>query len=226
LVLRRVPYRDSDLVISLFTETLGAVSALARGARKSQKRFGGALEPMHTLNVQLEESSSRELLTLSEASIATARRRLVSDLDRMQAAGRALGWVRRAAPQHTPEPAAWRVLAKLLDRLDDRDDQRSAMLHLSECGLRLLAAFGWGIDFERCVVSGVVCEPGRAAMVDPVRGGLVSRACGGARITLDGALRGRLAHAAAEQPGALVEADAELALSLVEEALRAHAGMA
>ena len=54
LLLRRTPYRDADLVLSLFTEQLGQVSALARAARKSQRRFGGSLEPFHTLHLELD----------------------------------------------------------------------------------------------------------------------------------------------------------------------------
>src|SRR6185503_14079906 len=109
LVLRATEYAESDLVLSLFTESLGRVSALARAARKSRRRFGGALEPMHTLRVHLEERARAELLGLRDASIDVARLRLPSDLDRMTAAGKALGWIRRAAPPRVAEPATWRV---------------------------------------------------------------------------------------------------------------------
>ena len=42
IVLRLVDYRESDRIATLFTEALGRVGAIARGARKSQRRFGGA----------------------------------------------------------------------------------------------------------------------------------------------------------------------------------------
>ncbi len=222
LLLRRVSYGESDLVVTLFTEALGRVSALARGARRSQKRFGGSLEPMHTLSVRIDERAGAELLALREATLETPRHHLVRDLDRMQAAGRALGWIRRAAPPRTPEPDAWRVLLELLDRLDDERDARAPRLHLAELGLRLLAALGWGLDLERCVRCGKPCEPGRAAMLDAARGGLVCRACGGARVQLDGAARARLASAAAGQNPGLSAEDADTALALVEVALREH----
>jgi DNA repair protein RecO (recombination protein O) len=224
LLLRRVEYAESDLVLSLFTETLGRVSALARGARKSQRRFGGALESMHTLGVRLDERSSAELLTLREASIETPRRHLVGDLDRMTFAGRALGWLRSAAPPRTPEPEVWQVTIDLLDRLDDARDPRPPRLHLAEAGLRLLSAFGWGIDFERCIRCGKPCEPERPALLDPARGGLICRSCGGARLRLEGALRGRLARAAKGFQG-MGAADVDIALGIAESALKAHAGV-
>jgi len=225
LVLGRVAYGESDLVLGLFSEALGRVSAIARGARKSQRRFGGALEPMHTLRMRLDERPRAELLSLRESSIDKPRMRIVADLERMQAAGRALSWVRRAAPARTPEPEVWRLVNALLDRLDAEHSDRLPLADLAEVGLMLLGAFGWGIDFSRCVRCAKPCETGRPALLDPGRGGLVCRACGGARLRLDGGTRERLSRAAAGEPGVLVGREAELGLDIVEAALFAHAGL-
>jgi DNA repair protein RecO (recombination protein O) len=219
-----VDYGDSDLVLTLFTESLGRMSALARGARRSQRRFGGALEPMHTLTVRIDEHAGAELGALREASIATPRRHLVSNLERMEVAGRALGWVRRASPPRTPEPAVWRALDDLLSRLDDPQVTAAPRMELAEAGLRLLGAFGFGIDLERCVSCGKPCAEGQAALLDVERGGLVCRNCGGARIRLAGPTRQRLIAAAAGESGALSPEDLDPAVELVDRAFRAHLG--
>ena len=219
LLLRRVEHGEADLVVWFFTRTLGRMSALARGARKSTRRFGGTLEPFHTLRVDVDEPSSGDLFLLREAALESPRVTLTSNLDRMDAAGRALAWVRTAAPPRTAEPEVWKEITALLDRLND-DTQVNARLVLAEQGLRLLVAFGWGLDLERCVKCGKPCEKGRSAFVDPVRGGLVCRSCGSARIKLNGATRERLATLS------LVPEDVDVALDLVERTLKAHAGTA
>jgi DNA repair protein RecO (recombination protein O) len=217
LLLRRVEHGESDLVLALFTEGLGRVPALARSARRSQKRFGGALEPFHTLRIEIEEPGGGELYQLREATIETMRLGLTEDLERMDAAGRALAWVRTAAPPQTLEPEVWRAITNLLDRLNT-SQAVDPKLVLAEEGMRLLAAFGWGLDLERCVRCGRPCEEGKAALVDPVRGGLVCRACGGARLRIAGPMRARLKALALEPD------DVDVALDLVERALEAHAG--
>jgi DNA repair protein RecO (recombination protein O) len=223
LLLRRVEYGESDLVLTVLTDTMGRISALARGARKSVKRFGGVLEPMHTLQVTYDDRSGAELVVLREAKLARARPLLVTSLERMQAAGLALNWVRKAAPPRTPEPQVWAAMERLLDQLDDAQDSVSPHARLAATGLQLLSAFGWGIDFERCVSCGKAPALGQAAAVDAARGGLVCRACGGARRRLSASERLLLQRAASG--GTLNDESAALAFELVEQALKTHGGI-
>jgi len=223
LLLRRVEYGESDLVITLLTDSIGRVSALARGARKSVKRFGGVLEPMHTLRIAYDDRAGAELVVLREAKLAQARPFLITSLERMQAAGQALNWVRKAAPPRTPEPDVWAAMQALLDHLADPEDTVLPRARLAASGIRLLAAFGWGIDFDRCVSCGKLALAGQAAQVDAARGGLVCRGCGGARRRLSG--RERQALGLAATGGALDDDTAALALELVELALKAHGGI-
>ncbi len=224
LLLRRVEYGEADLVLTLLTQKLGKVSALARGARKSARRFGGALEPMHTLAIQLDERPGAELYALTEARLKTPRARILESLACLEAAGKALSWARRAAPPRTPEAAPYAVLQTLLDRLQGPGVE-SPRVALAEAGLSLLVALGWGIDLERCVRCGKQAAPTQSASVDAARGGLVCRDCGGARWRLSGAARGHLRRAAAGETAVLSEAESASALDLVEAALGAHAGI-
>ena len=104
LLVRSVAYGEADIIATFFTETDGKVSAVVRGARRSTKRFGGALEPIHELVVTVDDKG-RELCTLKEARIGRAREGIVKSLDTMDAAGRALRWVRHLCPARIPEPS-------------------------------------------------------------------------------------------------------------------------
>jgi DNA repair protein RecO (recombination protein O) len=225
LLLSKVVYRESDWIVTLFTEQRGRVSALARGARRSSKRFGGVLEPMHTLALALDERPTSELMILREASIDVPRIRLVARLETLEAAGRALGWVRSSTPPHHSEPLVYASISKVLDQLNDATTDRDPRLFLAEFGLRLLNALGFGIDFRGCVRCGRPCAEGKAAYVDAQKGGLVCRACGGASRRLEAAQRERFAQASDGATNLLEAADVDLALPLVEQALRAHMGV-
>lgn len=231
LLVRSVPYGESDLVATFFTQTDGKLTAIVRGARRSTKRFGGALEPLHELVLVIEDKG-REVCLLKEARIGRPRQGLTSDLDAMEAAGRALRWIRHLCPSRTPEPSAWTSLAELLDELDRHPhagDRRLPLAqHLAVFGLGLLADMGYALDFERCVRCGKPCPEGRAAFIDAAGGGLVCMACGGARRTIDADLRALAIRAQARDPSqhltslVLTSEQANELLTIVEEAMSAH----
>jgi len=216
LLVRKVPYREADAIVHLFTEVAGSVSAIARGARRSSKRFA-ALEPMHTLRVAVDQSPGRELGTLVEASLLRPRVTLTARLAPMEAAGRALRWLRRAAPPHTPEPSLWVEINVLLDSLDQPNVPAQHLLAAS--GVRLLAAAGWALELTRCVRCDKACPQNARARVDVSAGGVVCRNCGGDGPSVSSAERRAMVGAL---QGAVFDAEPRLVVELVERALEVH----
>ncbi|UQA59995.1 DNA repair protein RecO [Polyangium aurulentum] len=225
LLVRRVPVGEADLIITLFTEARGMMGAVARSARRTSKRFAG-LEPMHLLRVSLEERAGSDLALLVEASIAKPRLHLTTALDRLEAAGRALRWIRGVAPPGTPEPGLFCTVNDLLDALDVAPPEGSVNAHLATAGLRMLGNIGFGLVLDRCVHCGKPCAPEATACLDAEAGGLVCRACGGARLVVRSALRARIEAAAAGDDAAILAEDAQVVVDLVEAALSAHAAPA
>ncbi len=222
LLVRKAPFGDADAIVTFFTEERGILSVLARSAMKSSKRFP-SLEPMHLLHVGLDERAGAELGVLGEAAIARTRLVLTANLERLEAAGHALRWVRRAAPPNTPEPALWAVINAFLDDLDLVGDDPTPTARLAGLGFRLLGAIGWGLDLERCVRCGRDCGGSASAFVDPAAGGLVCRACGGGRVLLRDGRRARFLASTLGDDGALRDSgDAVAAIELIEATLAAH----
>jgi DNA repair protein RecO (recombination protein O) len=221
LLLRKVAFRESDAMLTLFTPDHGKLSVVARGASRSTRRFGGALEPMHTLRVELTPRRN-EGFELQSCQLGQTRIALTRHLSRLEAAGTALGWIRKAAVEREPEPLVWLGIVALLDSLDSTDavDCEHALATL---GLRLLTAWGWGLELESCIRCGRACPEQRPAWVDSAQGGVICTSCGGARTCLQAEQRLRLAQASRGEEGALLPEDAPVALTLVEAAMAAHA---
>lgn len=224
LLVRSVPYGESDLIATFFTKSAGVMTAIVRGGRRSQKRFGGALEPIHTLEISLDDKG-RDLCLLKEARIARPRLGITGSLDAMDAAGHALRWARHLCPPRTPEPGAWRSIEDLFDLLDSGVEPRAP---LAVFGLHLLTDMGYALELDRCVKCGRPCPPGRSAFLDGARGGLVCTSCGGARRTVNAELRALAAQAQRGHENLkndeLDRENATELIAIVEEAMAAHAG--
>jgi DNA repair protein RecO (recombination protein O) len=226
LLLRRTDFGDSDLVLLVFTDLIGIVSVLARGARKSQRRFAGGIEPFHQLSMLLAEPASGDLYGLREARIMLPRLNLVSNLSAMNTAARALAWLRQCLAIAAPEPEVFANVNALLEALNDNSQDKAQVADARLCyfGLRLLCHLGWALELEHCVRCGRACPSQSASTLDPSRGGLICRNCGGARVRLTAELRLRMYRAAQGDTSALGGDDAAYALGIIEQALHYHSG--
>jgi DNA repair protein RecO (recombination protein O) len=229
-VLRAVDLRESDRLFTLLTRELGKVSAVARGARTSRKRFGGALETFALVEVVLGRGRGREgLLTLNEATLIEAHAGLASDLERLGAAAMIVELAREVVPENEPDARLFGVVAEALALLSEAAGGATRSLAVA-AALRVLACAGLGLSAGRCNACGRAVPPGRRAHFDPRRGGVVCTACGGGPILLTAAAAGALAElergtlaaaaVAAVAAGTLLEVEAALGAFLEQHLAR------
>jgi DNA repair protein RecO (recombination protein O) len=189
LLLRATDYRDADRIVTLFTRDAGKLSALARGARGSKRRFAGSLEPYSVIRVELDEARG-ELLTLKRAELTLPFVALLAELDRMEAAAGALALVREA---HAPRVVDGELFVAAVQYLTvvnhEGDPQRSLLLCFA---LRVLARMGMAPRLAQCGRSGDHVPAGKSAYFDPTLGAVISRKHGGGPFLLSADVRARL----------------------------------
>lgn len=200
LVLRTVDYGEADRIVTLLTREHGRVSALARSARKSKRRFAGALEGFAWLSVELGFGKGG-LAQLVSARVTRSFPHLLSDLARLEGAGVLLRLARDLVPERVPDADLYDALADMLVSLDQKvlptkPLQLAAQLHL-------LQLTGFAPMLSACAVCGKVPGEGRPALFDPARGGLICRSCGGGPDRLSFTVRTRLLRALEDMEGVL-----------------------
>jgi len=77
LVLRSYDQGESDRLVHLYSLHLGRVSALAKGARRSRRRFPGTLEILNVVQARIVESRRSSLLRLDGARLEALNPALV-----------------------------------------------------------------------------------------------------------------------------------------------------
>jgi DNA repair protein RecO (recombination protein O) len=196
LLLRATDYRDADRIVTLFTREAGKLSAVARGARGSKRRFAGSLEPYAIIRVELEEKRGT-LLNLKRADMTGAFPHILSELSRMDAAAGALALVREAHPERVPDEALFVSAVQYLTVVDHEGDPLRTLL--LAFALRVLSLMGMAPRLEECGRSGVPVPKERPAYFDPTLGAVVSRRFGGGPFLLSASTRARLVRATGER---------------------------
>ena len=220
-LLRSVPTGEADKVVTLLTRDRGKLGAIARSARRSQKRFGGALEPFALLQVQLAQRPGSDLARLDRAEVVAPHARIATDLVRMGQAATALELARETLPPEHPEPALFDTLADFLERLDGQGPSIDGLVAFE---LAALQHGGFAPRLSECSVCGKPLPAGKAARFDPHRGGVVCRADGGGPLTLSGAAVDALARLAAGDDAKLPPAEARAAADAVRALTEWHLG--
>jgi DNA repair protein RecO (recombination protein O) len=132
VVLSSVDYRESDRIVTLFTREHGKLKGIARNAKRSRKRFGGALETFARLRLQIRLRDS--LSGIDDAEIITIFPKIRENLTAIGYAGYACELIDRLTPEGLGYPRAYRLLVAYLDRLDSSrpgpDDRRFFEINL------------------------------------------------------------------------------------------------
>ncbi len=118
IVLRTVDYGESDRVVTLLSRERGKVSAFARGARASRKRFGGALEPFTLLTAEVRVRGGSELLGLDSTHVLRGHGGIRGDLARIACAAYAAELARELVRDHEPHEELFELLVGYLELLD------------------------------------------------------------------------------------------------------------
>lgn len=204
IVLRRIPYGETDLVLQLATRLFGRIACFARAAKRSRRRFPAGFPSFALLEIRVGPPGRTDALRpILEAQPVRPHLHLPRDLPCYAAAGLLVEVAREALPEEAPEPEAFDALAEALDRLDEGPFSWGALLAAE---MRLLAPLGLAPRLGSCLSCDTPAPPGRAAYFDVARGGVVCRRCGGAERTISGEARERMLAALAPLAGEVAPA--------------------
>jgi DNA repair protein RecO (recombination protein O) len=173
IVLRVLDYGESDRVVTLLTRERGKLSAFARGARASRRRFGGALEPFTLLTAEARERSGSDLLGLDSVAVVRGFGGIRGDLARIACAGYAAELARELVRDHERNDDLFDLLARCLELLDT-GPARPALLRAFELGA--LRAAGLMPRLDGCAGCGAPLAAG-GLRFDPAAGGAVCPGC-------------------------------------------------
>ncbi|MCB2185751.1 MAG: DNA repair protein RecO [Deltaproteobacteria bacterium] len=176
LVLRLRELRESDLLVDMFTQGLGRVTAVAKGAKRSQKRFFGLLLSAHYLELQLAPTRGGGLWRLEAARLLRPHLGLRQSWPRWLAGGVVLELLLRATAAHDPQPAALDLALATLARLAGSREGPELASALVIFLARLARELGYGLELGFCLD----CGRELATIAQPrlsLEGGLICETC-------------------------------------------------
>ncbi len=158
IVLRTYPLREADLLVTLFTRMEGKVRGVARSAKKSKRRFGGALEPLTYVRAYYEDRERQELARLDSCEVLESPLASEVSYPRAVALGHVAELLDELLPDRETNDAAFRLALSVLTGLRGSD----VWMPITYFELWMTRLMGYLPELSECIVCGRTLNGNRA----------------------------------------------------------------
>lgn len=167
-------FGELDKKTTLFTRDFGKIKGIAKGAKKSKKRFGANLDLFAYVDVMFFEGYST-LVRIEEASFIQAYRRITQDMVRFSYASYLIQLVDEMTRERQKEASLLEQLVYFLALLDDGMTTED-MLRVFE--IRLLGILGLKPRLDVCLRCGHLRYGKKPNFFSVASGGMLCGKCG------------------------------------------------
>jgi len=150
IVLRTYPLREADLLVTFFTRAEGKVKGVAKSAKKSRKRFGGALEPLTFVRVYWEDRERQELGRIDSCDVLLSPLSDAMDYGRMVALEHIAEMLDEVMPDREANDTMFRLSWSVLQHVD----AGQFWMPVTYFDLWMVRLLGFLPDLDTCIVCG------------------------------------------------------------------------
>lgn len=174
LVLKVSSYAESDKLVTFYSPDIGRVTSIAKGAKRSKRRFVNKLEEFCQLQITYRPPKNGGLLFLSEAELEDPFLTLRKQYPCYVAAMLVSELVLNSTSEHDPDPKLFSLLQWFFQTVNQGGDplQNAALFHL-----RLLSVTGFQPGLDCCNMCGARINTNRSFALQPAHGALVCNRC-------------------------------------------------
>ena len=172
LVLKKIPFGESSNIVRLYTEKMGKISVIAKGARRVKSPFRGYLDSLNIVEVIFYYKPTREIQTLSKIEFINALFRTWEDSSDITFAIAILECIEKFIHGHDSDDKIFRLI---VDTLGFMDSNHEVMLEAFVYFLyHFSSVSGYHLSTNQCPL----CKnPMKSALYDSANGRLVCNNC-------------------------------------------------
>jgi len=177
IVTRSTNYGESDKIVTFFTRDFGKIKGIAKGARRSKKRFQNALGLFSHIRVIFFDREGVGLVRVESGDILHAFPKIRENLTKIYFGNYFLELVNEMAEEREANPEAFNLLLSFLLSLEqgEAEEERLRMFET-----RMLSLFGYRPNLKQCDLCKKGWEDLRNAptlFFSPEKGAMVCEGC-------------------------------------------------
>jgi len=147
IVLRSWPYGESDKIVTFLTEKHGKVTGIAKGAKRSIRRFLNSLEPFSLVNLHFQDRGHSGLAFILASDLQKSFLRLSGSLEKITFASYCVEITDGLIGEREESCLIFEHLKNGLTYLDEKE---ASLVHLLHFELELLRLAGYQPSLHDC----------------------------------------------------------------------------
>lgn len=177
IILKKYTFSDNDEILHIFTKNSGKLKAIVKNSRTPSSYFSGKTEPFNELIFSMYGGKNIELCVQLE--VLSYFQNIRKEPEFSLKAAYFLQLYDLAMPLSSPEPRAYLLLHRLLEKLNSGESSRLLLPNALSAFLRTIGSYP---AILHCAICG---EKQLPIGFDPAAGGMVCRNCVSATSYID-----------------------------------------
>ncbi len=180
IVLRSWPFGESDKIVSFLTESYGKVTGIAKGAKRSRRRFANTLEPFNLVHLRLQDRPHTSLAFIHACDLTRTFKDLTANLEKIAYAFYLLEITGELSSEREENRPLFKHLKEGLIFLEEEQASGAFLIFFE---LRLLQLSGYQPAFGHCRRCGKECDFEQQTQwrFSPRDGGILCEPCSAVR---------------------------------------------
>ena len=165
---------EADKIVTLYSKQVGKLAGIAKGAKKSKKRFSNKLEIFSLLDILYDDRSRSGLVRIVEAELLIPYISLRQNYDRYVGAALACELIYYWSRDYDADRNIFDLLIWTLQNIDKGKSSRIVLIFFQ---IKLYTLLGYKLHLSGCIKCGIAEQAGKPYVFHPGRHGLLCRNC-------------------------------------------------
>ena len=174
IVMRVKEFGESDLLVTFLTPDRGLLKGVAKGARKSLKRFVNCLDIFSLVNLEYGPTRKGDLHFIDSGKLINSYPGLRTDFATLSKASYMIELTEILFPLELADPDIFEILKTAFHLLDKQDRIHQIPIIFEVMAMSL---GGYGINLQRCCACGRRYAGEGTAVFKPDKGGIACLKC-------------------------------------------------
>jgi DNA repair protein RecO (recombination protein O) len=148
IVLNKINYRDSSMIVSLYTKDFGKLSVILKGVRSPKSKLGLAVDPLNHISTVFYKKDTRDVQLLSSADIIAHFPRIKNNLEALKYALAILELLQKLVPEHEQNLRLFAGVQRILFLMNSSDE--AAQILFGRFMIFFLTELGYQLQLETC----------------------------------------------------------------------------